>query len=209
MIETGAPSRRLLAGSLAVLLLVAACGGAVNQAASPGVSAGASPTQAATSSPTASVPPAGSASASPSASPATDVATGIEIGAPYVLTGNPGSTALSGTYNVDVAGKRVEALMNGREIRQDSKVVGLVLVMKFSGTTITPQFFDLAAKQAASNSGGGKVTFSTILGNRVAFVTATGASYGLYARGDSILMVGGPTGTDAKTLLTSVINANQ
>jgi hypothetical protein len=208
MIETGARSRRLLAGGLAAVLLVTACGGAVNPAASPGVSAGASPTKAATSSPTASVPPVGSASASPSASPATDVATGIQIGAPYVLTGNPGSTALSGTFNVDVAGKRVEALMNGREIRQDSKVVGLVLVMKFSGTTITPQFFDLAAKQAASNSDG-KVTFSTILGNRVAFVTATGASYGLYARGDSILMVGGPTGTDAKALLTSVIKANQ
>jgi hypothetical protein len=208
MIETGARSRRLLAGSLAALMLVTACGGAVNQAASPNAGATASPTQAATSSPAASVPPAGSAAASPSASPATDVATGIEIGAPYVLTGNPGSTALSGTFNVDVAGKRVEALMNGREIRKDTTVVGLVLVMKFSGNTMTPQFFDLAAKQAAGDSGG-KVTFSTILSNRVAFVTATGASYGLYARGDSILMVGGPTGTDAKALLTSVIKANQ
>jgi hypothetical protein len=196
MIETGAPSRRLLAGSLAAVMLVAACGAAVNPAASPSAGADASPTKTATSSRAASVPPAGSASASPSASPATDVATGIEIGDPYVLTGNPGSTALSGTFNVDVAGKRVEAIMNGREIRKDSTFVGLVLVMKFSGITITPEFFDLAAKQAGSNSDG-KVTFSTILGNRVAFVTATSASYGLYARGDSILMVGGPTGTDA------------
>jgi hypothetical protein len=200
MIDTGARSLRLLAGSLAVLTLVAACGGSVNPAAVPSPSPTASPSEAATGSPSPSV--------APSASPASDVATGIEIGPPYVLTGNPGSTALSGTFNVDLAGKRVEAIMNGREIRQDSKLVGLILVMKFGTTPMTREFFDLAANQAASNSGG-KVTFSTILGNRVAFVTSTGASYGLYARGDSILMVGGPTGTDARTLLTSVIEANQ
>jgi hypothetical protein len=80
--------------------------------------------------------------------------------------------------------------------------------MKFGGIPMSRQIFDAAANREATNSGG-KVVFSTILGNRVAFITSTTAAFGLYSRGDSILMVGGPTGTDAKTLLTSVIKANQ
>lgn len=197
---TAARSPRLLAGALVALLIVAACG------ATPSVTASGTPTS--TASPTASVAPSVSPSTSPSASPATDVATGIKIGAPYVLAGNPANPALSGTFNVEIAGQRIEAVMNGREIRQDAKRVGLVLVMKFGGIPMSRQIFDAAANREATNSGG-KVVFSTILGNRVAFITSTTAAFGLYSRGDSILMVGGPTGTDAKTLLTSVIKANQ
>jgi hypothetical protein len=98
--------------------------------------------------------------------------------------------------------------MNGREIRRDTKLVGLVLVMKFSGIRVSPQVFDGAAKGAAANAAG-TLTYSTISGHRVAFITSKTATFGLYPRGDSILMVGGPNGTDAKTLLTSVIKANE
>jgi hypothetical protein len=197
MIASLARSPRVRGAWLAACLIVAACGATPNATPSPSSSPTATP----------SVAPSASASAQPSASGATDAATGITIGAPYVLKGNPANPALSGTFRVQLAGQTIEAVMNGREIRKDATLVGLVLVMKFSGTPVTREVLDGAAKGAATSSAG-KVAFSTILGNRVAFVTSSNATFGLYARGDSILMVGGPTGTDAKALLTSVIKEN-
>jgi hypothetical protein len=198
---------RLLAAALAVLVTVAGCGGAVSIA----TSSTAPSTQAGTQSSAPSVAPSAGVSADvpalPSASPAADVATGIKIGAPYVLTGNPGNPALSGTFNVDLGGRRIEAIMNGREIRKDGKLAGLVLVMRFTAVPMSPRLFQGAATTAATDAGG-KLAYSTILGTHVAFVTSTTATFGLYPRGDSVLMVGGPKGTDAKTLLTSVIKAN-
>jgi hypothetical protein len=43
---------------------------------------------------------------------------------------------------------------------------------------------------------------------RAAFVTTADATFGLFSHGDTVVMVGGPTGTDAKSLLTAIIKAN-
>jgi hypothetical protein len=53
-----------------------------------------------------------------------------------------------------------------------------------------------------------QIAFSTILGKRVAFVTTADATFGLFSHGDTVVMVGGPTGTDAKSVLTAIIKAN-
>ncbi|MEA2546413.1 MAG: hypothetical protein QOI09_1686, partial [Chloroflexota bacterium] len=152
--------------------------------------------------------PSSSAAGNPSASP--DAAAAVLIGTPYLLVDNPKNKVLteSFAFRFDVAGQLVESTMSGREIRQDSTLVGLVLVMNFGGLKMTDDVFDAAANATATNSGG-KVAFTTILGKRVAFVTTKDSTFGMYGLGDAIVMVGGPTGTDARTLLTSVITANK
>jgi hypothetical protein len=189
---------RLLAAALVALLIVAACGSGPSTTATP------------TASPAAAIDstaPLPSVASNPSAS---DAAAAVLIGTPYLLVDNPRNKVLteSFAFRFDVAGQHVESTMSGREIRQDSTLVGLVLVMNFGGLKMTKDVFDAAANAAATNSGG-KVTFTTILGKRVAFVTTKDSTFGMYGLGDAIVMVGGPTGTDARTLLTSVITANK
>ena len=190
---------RLLVAALVALLIVAACASrpspTANLTASPATVIG-------------STAPLPSAAGNPSASP--DAAAAVLIGTPYLLVDNPRNKVLteSFAFRFDVAGQHVESTMSGREIRQDSTLVGLVLVMNFGGLKMTKDVFDAAANATATNSGG-KVTFTTILGKRVAFVTTKDSTFGMYGLGDAILMVGGPTGTDARALLTSVITANK
>jgi hypothetical protein len=190
---------RLLAAALVALVIVAACGSGPSPVAKPTASPAAV---------IASTAPLPSAASNPSASP--DAAAAVNIGTPYLLVDNPRNKVLteSFAFRFDVAGQHVESTMSGREIRQDSTLVGLVLVMNFGGLKMTKGVFDAAANATATNSGG-KVAFTTILGKRVAFVTTKDSTFGMYGLGDAILMVGGPTGTDARTLLTSVITANK
>jgi hypothetical protein len=195
---------RLGIGALAALLIVAGCGN------SPVVSA----------SPTASVPtsPSATGSAAPSASVAlgptpvqtTDAVAAIEIGAPFVLSTNPLNKALTDSFSFafDVADRHIESKMTGREIRQDGALAGLVLVMTTDRLTMTRDVFNAAA-HAAADSAGGKVAFKTINGEWVAIVTTKDATFGMYALHDEIVLVGGPIGTDAETLLTAVIKANK
>jgi hypothetical protein len=144
----------------------------------------------------------------PTPAPGADTASALRIGAPYKLVRNDANVALTASFAFDVAGQHIEATMNGREIRRDGALAGIALVMKFSGLTMTRDVFDGAARGAANNSGG-KLSFTTILGNRVAFITATQFTFGLYRLDDSIVMIGARKTSDTKTLLTSVIKANK
>jgi hypothetical protein len=196
MLEPRSRIARLVACALVALVIVAGC---ANSTSPPGI-ASASPSAA----------PTTAASLPPPASPTPRAVAALKIGDPYLLVDNPKNRALteSFSFSFDVGGKRVESAMSGREIRQDGKLVGLVLLLEFGDLEMTPAVFDAAAQEAA-NSAKGQVAFSTILGRRVAFVTTTGASFALVSHGDAIVMVGGPTGTDAKALLTAVIKANE
>ena len=66
-----------------------------------------------------------------------------------------------------------------------------------------------AAAHAAADSAGGRVAFKTVLDEWVAIVTTKDSTFGMYALHDEIVLVGGPIGTDAETLLTAVIKANK
>ena len=195
MVESRSRIARLVAGALLALLIV---GGCTNST---------SPTGSMASSATPSARP--STSLPPLASPTPRAVASLKIGDPFVLVDNPKNRSLTETFSFsfDVDGKRVESAMSGREIRQDGKLVGLVLLLEFGDLKMTPAIFDAAAHGAA-DSAKTQIAFSTILGKRVAFVTTTDATFGLVSHGDTIVMVGGPTGTDAKSLLTAIIKAN-
>jgi hypothetical protein len=195
---------RLLVGALAALLIVADCGNGPVVSASPKASA--APSQIATGSP--ATP--GSAALVPTPAPTTDAVAAIEIGAPFILSTNPLNKSLTDSFSFafDVADRHVEAKMTGREIRQDGALAGLVLVMTFDRLTVTRDVFNAAAHGAA-DSAAGKVAFKTILGEWAAIVTTKDATFGMYALNDEIVLVGGPIGTDAETLLTAVIKANK
>jgi hypothetical protein len=193
---------RLVVGALAALLIVAGCGNGPVVSASP--TASAPPSQGATGS---AAPPAALA---PTPIQTTDAVAAIEIGDPFVLSTNPLNKALtdSFSFSFDVADRHIESKMTGREIRQDGALAGLVLVMTIDRLTMTRDVFNAAA-HAAADSAGGKVAFKTILGEWVAIVTTKDATFGMYALHDEIVLVGGPIGTDAETLLTAVIKANK
>ena len=205
-ISTAVPNLRmprLLVGAVAAVLIVAGCGNG------PLV----------TSSPTASVPaPLGatigsappSAATAPTSEPTPDAVAALEIGAPFVLGTNPVNTALteSFAFEFDVADRHIKSTMSGREIRQGDALAGIALVMTFDHLTMTRDIFNAAAHGAA-DAGAGTVAFKTILGDWVAIVSTKDATFGMYALHDVIVLVGGPTGTDAETLLTAVIKANK
>ena len=197
---------RLVVGALAALLIVAGCGNGPVVSASPTASVPASPS--ATGSATPSATP--SAALAPTPVQTTDAVAAIEIGAPFVLSTNPLNKALTDSFAFafDVADRHIESKMTGREIRQDGALAGLVLVMTIDRLTMTRDVFNAAA-HAAADSAGGKVVFKTILDEWVAIVTTKDATFGMYALHDEIVLVGGPIGTDAETLLTAVIKANK
>jgi hypothetical protein len=187
--------------ALAALAIVVACGTSTNVSPGPTGSAQAG----AASGTTASLSP--TLGPTPVVTP--DVVADLEIGDPYELVSNPVNKALttSSLFRFEVAGQQVESTMTGREIRQGADLAGLLLVMKLDGLTMTPAILDAAANGAANNDEG-SVSFATILNHRVAFVTTKGAVFGMYILDDNIVLVGGPTGTDVNTLITSVIKAN-
>jgi hypothetical protein len=193
---------RLAVGVLVALLIVAACGNG------PVV----------TSSPTASPPPPESTTGSPplsialapTPSPTPDPLTALQIGDPFVLSTSQLNKSLTQgfEFGFDVAGRHIQSAMSGREIRQGAALAGLALIMTFDRLTMSRDIFNAAAHGAA-DAAAGKVAFSTILGERVAIVTSKDSTFGMYALHDEIVLVGGPTGTDAVTLLTAVIKANK
>jgi hypothetical protein len=195
---------RLVVGTLAALLIVAGCGNGPVVSASP--TASVAPSQIVTG----SAAPSASAALAPTPVQTTDAVAGIEIGAPFVLSTNPLNKALTDSFSFafDVADRHIESKMTGREIRQDGALAGLVLVMTIDRLTMTRDVFNAAA-HAAADSAGGKVAFKTINGEWVAIVTTKDATFGMYALHDEIVLVGGPIGTDAETLLTAVIKATK
>ena len=195
---------RLVVGALAALLIVAGCGNGPVVSASPTGSVPAS------QSATGSAAPSASDALAPTPIQTTDAVAAIEIGAPFVLSTNPLNKALTDSFAFafDVADRHIESKMTGREIRQDGALAGLVLVMTIDRLTMTRDIFNAAA-HAAADTAGGKVAFKTILDEWVAIVTTKDATFGMYALHDEIVLVGGPIGTDAETLLTAVIKANK
>jgi hypothetical protein len=97
--------------------------------------------------------------------------------------------------------------MSGREIHQRAKLVGLAYVIEFTGIPMNDAAFEGGARGAAANTGG-KLTYGKVLGHKVAYVVTKSASFALYLHDDAIVMVGAQTLSLTKTLLTSVIKAN-
>jgi hypothetical protein len=195
---------RLVVGALAALVIVAGCGNDPVVSASPAASLPTSPSA------TGSAAPSASVALAPTPIQTTDAVAAIEIGDPFVVSTNPLNKALtdSFSFSFDVADRHIESKMTGREIRQDGALAGLVLVMTIDRLTMTRDVFNAAA-HAAADSAGGRVAFKTILDEWVAIVTTKDATFGMYALHDEIVLVGGPIGTDAETLLTAVIKANK
>jgi len=115
---------------------------------------------------------------------------------------------LTGSFKFDVAGQHIEAAMNGREVWNGSSLVGAAIVMRFTGMPMTTQVFEAAARGGANNVNG-RVTYETVLGTRVAYITSPTTSVGMFPLHGSIVMIGGTTATGTKALLASVIKANK
>ena len=203
--------RRLPALVLAALLVLGACTVGA-EPATPGPLATLDipatptplPTQRPTPSPVPPVSPTPVASPSPEPEPASDLASTLRIGLPYKLVANGRNGALRASFTLDYAGTHIDVVMTGREIWQGGKLVGAALVMEMSGIDMNEEVFEAAAK----NSGSRQVTFSTILGERVAFAETAQTTVGMYVLKGRIVMVGGVDADESKALLTSVIQAN-
>jgi hypothetical protein len=204
---------RLVVVALAALFVVGGCSVAAAPAtqgplatldlpptAKPTPTPPATPSPAATPSPTPT--PVPSRTAKPTPKP--DVASALRIGAPYKLVANPANQALTASMTFDILGTHIEAAFNGREIWQSGEMVGIALVIQMSGIEMTPDVFEASVRSA----GNGEPTFSTILGERVAFMESPPTTVGMYVLDDAIVMVGGVDAAATKTLLTSVIKAN-
>lgn len=203
--------RRLPVAALAALLVLGGC--TVGAApATPGPLATLDipatptplPTQRPTPTPVATPSPSPVASPTPDAAPASDLASTLRIGLPYKLVLNSRNGALKASFTFDYAGTHIDVVMNGREIWQGGKLVGAAIVMEMSGIDMTEEVFEAAA----NNSGSRRVTFATILGERVAFAETAQTTVGMYVLRGRIVMVGGVDPGDAKELLTAVIEAN-
>jgi hypothetical protein len=145
----------------------------------------------------------------PSATPAPEK-TAIEklkIGSPYTLVYNPANTALSANFTFDMGGISVKERVSGREIHQRGTLVGLAYVLEIDGVPMNNAAFEGAARGGAASSGG-KLTYGTVLGHKVAYVVAKTASFGLFLDRDHLVMVGAQSLAVTKTLLQSVIKAN-
>ena len=212
MVASNVRSPRLLAGALTALLVVAGCTGSAAAPVSPSPTA--SPNAAATPSPARSLSPSPVPSyptptrAPASSTPALDAASGLKIGSPFRLVANPANSTLTASFSFNVATVHVEETMTGREVWQRNKLVGLAYIIEISGVQMSRTMFDRAA-QGAANATQGNLTFTTILGNRVAFIATKTASFGLYVLHETIVMVGASTMAVTKTLLTSVLKANR
>lgn len=212
MALTDARPSRLLAVVAAALFLVTACGGANNAPASsagsptPAPTATAVPTPRPTPLPTPT--PTASPTASPSATPVAEAVAAVKIGAPYKLVANPANKALSASIEITIAGQHITETITGREIHKGGSVVGMLLVLQFHGIPMNSTVFEGAAKGAA-NTVGGKLAYTTILGWKVAIITADGGTVALFRLHNNIVMVLGTKARDTKPLATSVIKANK
>jgi hypothetical protein len=131
----------------------------------------------------------------------------LKIGSPYTLVFNPANPALSADFSFNMGSVTVTEAMRGREIHQRGKAVGYAYSLEITGVPMNDAVFEGGARGAAANTNG-KLTFGTVLGHRVAYVVAKGATFALYLHHDVMVMVGSETLSLTKTLLTSVIKAN-
>jgi hypothetical protein len=200
---------RVATCAAALLLVIVGCGGGAAVDSSPS-----SPAIAVRSTPTPTRKP--SFSPVPSQSPSPPIPTlappvsaieTLKIGSPYVFVFNPANTALSANFSFQMGSINVTETMSGREIHQRGKIVGLAYVIEFTGIPMSDAAFEGGARGAAANTGG-KLTYGKVLGHRVAYVVTRSASFALYRHVDAIVMVGAQTLSLTKTLLTSVIKAN-
>jgi hypothetical protein len=202
---------RVATCAAALLLIAAGCTGGAANVSSP--SASATPVRSATPTPshipTRSPSPSHSPSQAPSLTPApaTSAIDALKIGSPYKLVFNPANTALSASFSFQMGAVSVTETMSGREIHQRGKAIGLAYVLEFTGIPMSDAVFEGGARGAAANTNG-KLTYGTVLGHRVAYVVTKPASFARYLHGDVIVMVGAETLSLTKTLLTSVIKAN-
>ena len=115
---------------------------------------------------------------------------------------------MSGNVAFDIGSVHLTETISGREIRAGGKLVGMALVLRIAGVPMSDAVFEGGAKGAA-NQTGGKLSYTSILGTRVALVTAPSVTAALYRLHDDIVMVIGLKAADTKTLLTAVIKANR
>jgi hypothetical protein len=80
-------------------------------------------------------------------------------------------------------------------------------VLKFGGVKMSNSLFEASAKGGARNAGG-RLSYSTVLGHRVAIITTSTTSVWMYLVRGTIVMVGGVKASDTKPLITSIIKAN-
>jgi hypothetical protein len=207
---------RFLPVALAALLIVSACSSVAGEAAIPMDTVSppdivaaptARPTPRATPRPTPKPSLKPSPKPAPAATPTPEGAATLKIGAPYRLVANPANQALHGSVSIDLSGAHIVETLSGREIRNGATLVGYALVLDFNGIKMSRELFEAAARGGANNSGG-KLSYTTILGRRVAVIISGKVTVDLYALHDSIVMVFGVKAADTKPLLTSVIKAN-
>jgi hypothetical protein len=162
------------------------------------------PTERPTPAPLVTPSPTPVASPTPEAETGAGLAADLRIGSPYKLAANRGNKALTASFTFDYAGSHVEVAVNGREIWQRGDLVGVALVMEMSGIDMNEEVFEAAA----TSGGSSRATFSTILGETVAFADNGQRTIGMYVLRGKIVMVGGVDAAATKALLTSVIGAN-
>jgi hypothetical protein len=194
-----------------LLLVVAGCGGGAAIDSSPSSetavrSATPSPTRTPTHSPVPSHSPSPRPPSPTPAPPASAIET-LKIGSPYELVFNPANTTLSANFSFQMGAVNVTETMSGREVHQRGKMVGLAYVLEFTGIPMNNAVFEGGARGAASNTQG-KLTYSTVLGHKVAYVVAKTAAFALYLSGDHMVMVGAETLSVTKKLLSAVLKAN-
>jgi hypothetical protein len=201
---------RVATCAAALMLIAAGCtGGAADVSSPSSETAVRSATPTPTRIPTRSPAPSHSPSLPPSPTPAPPASAidALKIGSPYKLVFNPANTALSANFSFQMGSVNVTETMSGREIHQRGKAVGLAYVLEFTGIPMSDAVFEGGARGAAANTNG-KLTYGKVLGHKVAYVVTKPASFAMYLHGDVIVMVGAETLSLTKTLLTSVIKAN-
>ena len=199
-----------IATCAAALLIAGGCGGGAAVVSSPSPSD--TLARAATPSPTRnpSVSPVPSLSPSPlvpTPAPSQSMIDTLRIGSPYTLVFNPANPSLKADFSFQVGSVTVTEAMRGREVHQRGKAIGFVYSLEITGIPMNDAAFEAGARGAANNTQG-KLTYGTVLGHKVAYVVAKGASFALYLHHDVMVMVGSETLSLTKTLLTSVIKAN-
>jgi hypothetical protein len=195
-----------IATCAATLIIAVGCGGGAAVVSSPSPSA----TIASAATPTPSRIPTASPVPSPlvpTPAPSLSLIDTLKIGSPYTLVFNPSNPALKADFSFQMGAVTVTEAMRGREIHQQGKAIGFAFSLEITGIPMSDAAFEGGARGAASNTQG-KLTYSKVLGHKVAYVVAKAASFALFLHHDVMVMVGSDSLSLTKTLLTSVIKAN-
>jgi len=203
-----------LAGLAAAVVLVVGCAASSPPAASgPVALATLDPALLATRPPGASHSPKPRPSSTPRPSltptpaPAKTAIEKLKIGSPYTLVYNPANRALSATITLQIAGLSLKEVISGREVRQRDTLVGVAYILEIEGYPMNEAAFEQVARGSALSSGG-KLTYGTVLGHKVAYVVTKANSAAMFLDRDHVVMVLSPTLAVTKMLLQSLIKAN-